>query len=276
MLCSCLHQTGSVLVSDLKFIRVVMKLSSFSYCCPYSEYLHCKYSGSRTERMSSFVDRLLQPIAQRQRSYIKDSTDFINFVERTKLRQDTILMSMDVMSLYTNIPHEEGITTVCRAYDAFHNNNPPIPTKHLREMLDLILKENSFQFNGENYLQTHGTAMGTKMAVAFANIFMADFETKLIRQSRIKPTEWKRYIDNVFSLWNKSKQDINLFIEQANQFHPSIKFTAKISENEITFLDAIIYKGDRFLTVSILDIKTHYKPTETFNTRILPPATLRV
>ena len=93
-------------------------------------------------------------------------------------------------------------------------------------MLDLILKENSFQCNGENYLQTHGTAVGTKMAVAFA-----DFETKLIRQSRIKPTGWKRYIDDVFSLWSRSKEDINLFIEQANQFHPSIEFTAEISEN---------------------------------------------
>ena len=110
-----------------------------------------------------------------------DSIDFINSVERTKTRQDTILVSMDVTSLYTNIPQEEGITTVCRAYDAFHNNNLPIPTKHLRELLDLILKENSFQFNGENYLQANGTAMGTKMAVAFANIFMAEFETKLIR-----------------------------------------------------------------------------------------------
>ena len=49
-----------------------------------------------------------------------------------------------------------------------------IPTRFLREMLGLILNENSFQFNGENYLQTHGTAMGTKVAaVSFANIFMA-------------------------------------------------------------------------------------------------------
>ena len=48
------------------------------------------------------------------------------------------------------------------------------------EMLRLILQENSFQFNGENYLQTHGTAMGTKMAVAFANIFMAAVETKIL------------------------------------------------------------------------------------------------
>ena len=76
-------------------------------------------------------------------------------------------------SLYTNIPQEEGTEIVCKAYDSFHNYNPPTPTRFLREMLGLILNENSFQFNGENYLQTHRTAMGTKMAVSFANIFMA-------------------------------------------------------------------------------------------------------
>ena len=45
---------------------------------------------------------------------------------------------MDVTSLYTNIPQEEGITTVCKAYEAFHNNKPPIPSHYLKEMLKLI------------------------------------------------------------------------------------------------------------------------------------------
>ena len=56
----------------------------------------------------------------------------------------------------------------------------------------------------------------------------------------------------------------NVFIEEANSFHPTIKFTAEISENEITFLDTVVFKGERFIKESILDIKTHYKPTETF------------
>ena len=38
----------------------------------------------------------------------------------------------------------------------------------------------------------------------------------------------------------------------------------EISEIETTFLDTVIYKGDRFRNDSILDIRTHYKPTETF------------
>ena len=100
-----------------------------------------------TERISAFVDILLQPVSTSQTSYLKDSTDFINFIEKT------------------NIPQEEGITTVCNAYENFHKNNPPIPTNYIKEMLELILKEDSFQFNGNNYLQIHGTAMGTKMAV---------------------------------------------------------------------------------------------------------------
>ena len=80
-------------------------------------------------------------------------------------------ISMDATSLYTNIPQEEGITTVCKAYEAFHSNKPPILSHYLKEILELIFQENSFQFVRNCHLQTHGTAMGTKMAVAFANIW---------------------------------------------------------------------------------------------------------
>ena len=54
-----------------------------------------------TERISAFLDRLLQPIAQRQASYLKDSTDFINFIESTEVPKHAIIVSMDVTSLYT-------------------------------------------------------------------------------------------------------------------------------------------------------------------------------
>ena len=74
-------------------------------------------------------------------------------------------------------------------------------------MLTLILIGNSFQFNGRNYLQIHGTAVGTKMAVALANIFMADIETQIVSQSVVKPTVRKRYIDDIF-LGNTAQADV--------------------------------------------------------------------
>ena len=171
---------------------------------------------------------------------------------------------MDVTSLYTNIPQEEGINTVCIAYEAFYKNDTPIPTNSLRGLLRLILQENSFQFNGRNYLRSHGTAMGTKVAVAFANIFMSAVETEIINKSKIKPLEWKRYIDDVFSLWDTNKEEIDQFILEANRHHPTIKFTAEISEEKTNFLDTTIFKGERFYKDSIFDIRTHFKPTETF------------
>ena len=75
---------------------------------------------SATERIPSFVDYLLQPIAKIQKSYLKDTTDFLNIIDKTQVAKDTILVSMDVASLYTNIPQEEGIRIVCKAYETFH------------------------------------------------------------------------------------------------------------------------------------------------------------
>ena len=195
-----------------------------------------------TERLSLFVDRLLQPIAQKTKVVSKGFD---------RLYQ-----------LYRN--NDSPRETVCKAYDSFYKDSPPIPTQHLKRALKLILQENSFEFNGKNYLQIHGTAMGTKMAVAFANIFMSEVETQILNQSALKPLVWKRYIDDIFSIWNVNKNGVMQFIEQANNHHPTIKFTAEISDKETTFLETNVLKGERFANESILDIKTHFKPAETF------------
>ena len=114
----------------------------------------------------------------------------------------------------------------------------------------------------KDYHQTHGITMGTKMAVAFANIFMAKIEKEILRQSSIKPIFWKRFIDDVISVWDTSRNEIEEFLLKANNFHPTIKFMAEISETETTFLDTKVYKGVRFNKDSILDVRTHFKPTD--------------
>ena len=230
-------------------------------------------SDGPTERLSSFVDKLLQPIAQIQDSYLKDTTHFIRFIESTRVPRNAFLVSMDVTSLYTNIPQEEGITIVCNTYENFHANNPPIATNFLREMLSLILKEKSFQFNGKDYLQTHRTAMGTKMAVAFANIFMTSTEKEILRQNVNKPLTWKRFIDDIFCLWDTNKEKIEHFIEQANSYHSTIKLTAEVSQLETTFLDTTVYKGERLEKELILDVRTHSNLLKHFNTQTTIVAT---
>ena len=80
-------------------------------------------SGGPTERISCFVQSLLQSIAKKQESYIKDTTHFINFVENTPLPDNAILVSLDVCSLCTNIPQNEGINIVCQYYEEHISQN---------------------------------------------------------------------------------------------------------------------------------------------------------
>ena len=88
-----------------------------------------------TERISSFLVHILQPIAQAQKSYFKDTKQFINFIGKRMDPKNSILVSMDVKSLYTNILQGGRINTVCEAYESFHKNDTPIPTHSLAGLL---------------------------------------------------------------------------------------------------------------------------------------------
>ena len=91
--------------------------------------------------IKSGCDGPTQKLSSYSLSYLKDTTHFINFLEKTTVPEDTILVSMDVTSLYTNIPQEDGIHIVCKAYDAFYKTELPIPTHLLQRALRLILIE---------------------------------------------------------------------------------------------------------------------------------------
>ena len=103
--------------------------------------------------------------------------------------------------------------------------------------------------------------MGTKMAPAYANIFMGTLESRILSETNPSPTHWKRYIDDIFLVWTDTKESLKHFIKSINGLHERINFTAEFSTTEITFLDLSLYKGERFAKVGILDIKTHIKPT---------------
>ena len=200
----------------------------------------------------------------KQESYLNDTTDFINFIENTQIPDDVILATLDVSSLYTNIPQSEGIEVICRYYEELYEDNLPIPTNNLRELMRLILEENSFKFNERHFIQTHGVAMGTKMAVTFSVIFMADLEKRLLQASPIQPFVWLIFIYDIFSLWKIPMKEVTDFVNFANSFHSTIKFTCEMSSERTVFLDTEVFKGPRLTTLKTLDLRIHFKPTKTF------------
>ena len=167
-----------------------------------------------------------------RRMRLKDTMDFVNFIGKTKVSQDTILVSMDATSLYTNIPQEEGVTKYAKH------------TRHSTAINFLYRHTTSKKYFNLFFRKIHSNLLETIIFRPTEMQYqwykngrcvckhMADVETKVINQSKTKPIEWKRFIDDIFSLWDSDKKEIKLFIEQANNFHPTIKFTAEISENE--------------------------------------------
>ena len=222
--------------------------------------------GGPTENISQLVDLQLKPHIPEIKSYIKDSGHLISLLENTPIPKNCTLITIDVKSLYLNIPHKDGINAVLnRLYHTQEQaDQMTIPPGTMADLLGIVLEQNYFQFADKMYHQVQGTAMGTKMAPSYANIFMAELEERLLDNYPIKPLLWKRYIDDILCIWPEQPSKIDHFIKYLNQSHPTIKFTYEYSTQSINFLDLTIYKGTRHMTSLILDFKPFFKTTNKF------------
>ena len=154
-------------------------------------------SGYFTENISAFLDFHLQPVAQTVKSHLKDTNDFLKKIrDLDDVPEGAILCSIDVVGLYPNIPHEEGL----QAMEKMLNNreNQQVPTSILLDLASVVLKNNVFVHNGKTYRQKRGTAMGTKFAPPYAVIYMGEFEEDALANYELDPLVWWRYIDDVF------------------------------------------------------------------------------
>ena len=156
-----------------------------------------------TERVSSFLDHIIKPPVPTIPSYIKDSPHLISLLENTPIPSNPILATIDVSSLYTNIPQDEGTEACLDAIDAAEASHNP--TDILRQLFEIILKFNVFSFDGQIYEQIQGTAMGTKMAPFYTNLFMDKFERAFLAQEPIQPLVWKR---DILCIWVRTRSEL--------------------------------------------------------------------
>ena len=146
------------------------------------------------------------------------------------------MCTIDVVGLYPNIPHEEGLSA-------------------LRKRLDL--RHNIFTFQEKALKQKRSTAFGTKFAPPYTILFMTELEEEIISEIELKPCLWWRYIDDFFFLWEHGEKKLKEIIEHLDEKHPTIKFTAEWSQTSINYLD---------ITVSLIGGKVtadlYMKPTD--------------
>ena len=121
---------------------------------------------------------------------------FLNKLKKIKtVLQNTILATLDVSSLYINIAHNNRLKAL---KNRLSDNQL---TDIIIQSTKFILKHNYFNFRNQQFLQLKGTAMGTKMAPQYANVFMANLEENFLQNTHNKPLIYLRYIDDIFLLW---------------------------------------------------------------------------
>ena len=189
-------------------------------------------------------------------SYLKNSANLIQLLQTTIIppSDNVYLISLDVKSLYTTIPQEEGINVLMQ-----HNNITGLPKFITRQLLNFILKNYIFTFDGQPYKQVTGIAIGTPLAPTLANIFVAHQEDFLRTQNKNHMCT-----KGIFIVWTHPKADFETFLQNLNNHHPTIKYEHTISESSIDYLDLTIYKYKDFQITRKLSFKTHLKPANSF------------
>ena len=184
-----------------------------------------------------------------------------------KVPSETILTSFHIKSLYTNIPHDQGIKAIEYWLTLYPES---IPRRFFREFviegINLILNNNTYVFNDTPFLQKKDTAMGTRMAPSYATPVLGYLEGNMYDQAKglfgdmIRPyikDNWLRYLDDCFINWIFGEDDLRRFHIVLNSLDPNIQFTTKQSTIQLAFLDILIKRQAPTLHRYILQSYRH-------------------
>ena len=214
--------------------------------------------NSETEKVSEFIEAFLKRKSTEHPAYIKNTEDFISKIKNVPIPENSLLITLDVESMYTNINNIDGIAAV---EETFSDEIDTPMFHYIKELLQIVLNNNDFEFNGQKYLQKSGVSMGIRFAPSFADIFMAKWENDAFQKYPYEPLFYGRFLDDIFMIWTHGIDKFNDLLTILNNHHPSINLVATVSKTEVNFLDTTVFKP--YPDSSQLYTKVYFKPTDT-------------
>ena len=160
----------------------------------------------------------------------------------TNQNSNLFMVSIDVDSLFNNDPLDETIKICIDELFKSEMTVSGLNKKEMFEMLSLTLKESIILFDNKYYSQIDGVAMGSPLGPTLANIFLCYHESNWLKDcpKDFKPVYYKRYVDDIFVLFNKPKH-AQFFLEYMNKKHKNMKFSIETEINgSLSFLNVKI------------------------------------
>ena len=218
---------------------------------------------SPTVYASKYIDSILQPIMKSFPSFIKDSFSLLHLLNTTTYPSDSSIFTADVVSLYPSIDIKDGLRQLHSALTIAHCS-PPFIT-FIVSLTQFVLCNNYITFGDSTWLQIKGTAMGTPLAVTFANIYLSMLEIECFRTCHLDsrfsaPFLYKRFVDDIIALFI-DEYSSQLFLTTYNKLRPNnIHITHDISLLSGIFMDIKLFKGPRFTSSNLFDTSVYQKP----------------
>lgn len=216
---------------------------------------------SESSRVCAFIDHFLQPLANKHPSYLQDTYDFISKIRDQPIHPTWLLITADVESLYTNMHIDRIIQSVAEIFLEYPDSNRS--DQGILELLELILRNNDFDFDNHFYLQLIGVGMGRRFAPSAANIYLRKFDELAMSGFHIKPKLFSRFLDDIFGIWPGSRDSLSEYQEFLNGLIPGIRVTFTARDEIIEFLDTHVYKHRGEDGICRLKTKVYFKPTDT-------------
>jgi hypothetical protein len=182
-----------------------------------------------TYALAKYLNGLLGPLVGQSDHHIRKSEAFVKKLQTIKLQETDILVSFDVVSLFTKVPLEDTIQLFTAKF-----------SKQTVELFRHVLTTTYFFYDGSFYDQKYGVAMGSPLAPVIADFYMEHFEQMAISTAIKKPTRWYRYVGDIFAVWPHGKDDLQDFLH-LNNIHKSIQFTMETEQDRtLPFLDVLV------------------------------------
>ena len=191
---------------------------------------------------------------------VENSHAFAEDVKKMKFEDNVFMASLDVKSLFTNVPVKETIEIVLSKLFENVNYFQEFTRKEFKQLLELASSESVFMFNDNLYRQLDGLSMGLPLAPCMANAFLSAHEINWLHDcpDSFKPLFYRRYVDDTFAIFN-SEENANRFVNYLNGKHPNMQFTLeKEDQNRISFLDILVTKSEGSFQTTV-----YRKPTYT-------------
>ena len=189
--------------------------------------------------LAKYLDKLIKP--QIPSKFMLNSTsDFLTKLKDFFFKPSDILVSFDVVSLFTNVPLNLTINLI--ADHLYQSNSKPPFDKCVFKKLMTIATSGIFMYKGKFYRQIDGVTMGSPLGPTLANFCLAYFESKLLNDKcnrSCSPALYLRYVDDIFCVFRSNTPHLT-FLAKLNNIHANLKFTSELGPSELSFLDTHI------------------------------------